>query len=782
MIADREYLLALLLVAACPLVNAQTSFPTTQEFAGYVFHTDTTKIFPTADLACRTLDYNQPPGTPVAYTYQYVGTWHYSTRYGRETLGCYFMLIATPGSGLADKGPQSMAGVEAVFATVCDKGSTPQGACLYPTPKNEGDVCTATNHPINLATGNKFSSDTSYRGVGPFPLTLSLHYNSTKPSPIVPRLPNGITPIPNSIPSWRNSNYALACHPEEPTDQELADADFLAKCAPPSNAIRSVAATTAPGSGWRHSGQRGVAVLPDNVRAGVSRPDGKAFMFTLKNGMWSPDADVTSKLVRLVSSAGMTRGWQYTTDANEVETYDILGRLVSITDRNGLKHTYAYNSSGAISTITDSFGRSIALAYDEQYRLHKMTDPAGQVYTYAYDAKNNLASVTYPDNLVRTYLYENASFPNALTGVIDENGKRMVSYFYDTQGRSNLEYLAGEVDRTALSYGADGKTTTITDGLNTVRTITFASILGVNKVVARTQPGGAGCNASSSNITYDANGNVTKTVGFNGEVTTYGYDVARNLETLRTEAFGTAQARTISRQWHSTMPLPMSIAEPKRLTTFTYDSAGNELTKTVQATNDATGTQGFNAAVVGTARKWTTTYNSIGQVTSITGPRTDVVDVTTFAYDAATGNLTSVTNAAGHVTTLSDYDAHGRAGRITDANGVSTDMTYTARGWLAATSTSSQGVVRHTTYDYDGVGQLKKVTMPDGSSVEYSYDDAHRLTRIADSAGNTILYTLDSLGNRVKEDTRDPHGTLKRQTTRVYDALSRLQQITGGVQ
>ena len=61
-------------------------------------------------------------------------------------------------------------------------------------------------------------------------------------------------------------------------------------------------------------------------------------------------------------------------------------------------------------------------------------------------------------------------------------------------------------------------------------------------------------------------------------------------------------------------------------------------------------------------------------------------------------------------------------------------------------------------------------------------DDAHRLTSIADSLGNRIAYTLDAMGNRITEQVKDPKSVLARQTTRVYDALNRLQQITGGQQ
>lgn len=65
-----------------------------------------------------------------------------------------------------------------------------------------------------------------------------------------------------------------------------------------------------------------------------------------------------------------------------------------------------------------------------------------------------------------------------------------------------------------------------------------------------------------------------------------------------------------------------------------------------------------------------------------------------------------------------------------------------------------------TTYDYDLLGQLFKVTMPDSSYLNYGYDAARRLTEISDNLGNRIVYTLDNIGNRISEEVRDPANVL----------------------
>ena len=91
------------------------------------------------------------------------------------------------------------------------------------------------------------------------------------------------------------------------------------------------------------------------------------------------------------------------------------------------------------------------------------------------------------------------------------------------------------------------------------------------------------------------------------------------------------------------------------------------------------------------SRTWTYTYDSFGHVLTSDGPRTDVSDVTTYAYyNCATGvecgRLQTVTNAAGHVTTYNSYNAHGQPTLITDPNGVQTQITYDNRQRLVTTS------------------------------------------------------------------------------------------------
>ena len=435
-----------------------------------------------------------------------------------------------------------------------------------------------------------------------------------------------------------------------------------------------------------------------------------------------------------------------------------------------------------------------------------MTDPSGGVFTYTYGANNNLISVTYPDLKVRTYHYENASFVNALTGITDENGVRFATWSYDASGRAITSTHAGNANQTTISYGSNSAT--VTDALSAVRTYNFGITLGVPKNSDLTQPAANGSGNVSDGRTFDVNGNVSSQIDWNSNRTNYTYDLARNLETSRTEGLTsagatTAATRTITSQWHPTFRLPAIVAEPLRKTTYVYNGdsgascgfksdgvtlvPGVLCSKTVQATTDTTGAAGLSATVTGTPRVWTYAYNPNGSVLTLDGPRTDVADTTTYTYHAnnatcagasplgCRGQVASVTNAAGHVTQITEYNTHSQPLTVIDPNGLVTTLAYDARQRLTSRSVGGET----TTYQYDNAGQLTRVTLPDSSFLQYTYDAAQRLTQIADNLGNKMVYTLDLMGNRTQEQVFDPANTLAQTRSRVYNSLNRLTQEIG---
>ncbi|WP_301100301.1 DUF6531 domain-containing protein, partial [Propionivibrio sp.] len=538
------------------------------------------------------------------------------------------------------------------------------------------------------------------------------------------------------------------------------------------------------GRRWRGAYSRQLMKDDDGSRIAI-RDDGRTLRFIAQSTNWKSDADVVDQLIELHDSANATIGWQYHVDAdNSVETYDTAGKLQTIQFRSGKTLSLQYGDGTATGPLGDTYltadaapttyplaiarllrttdeqGNSIRYRYNMNDQVAQVIDSAGQSYAFKYDSNINLTRITYPDGQTKTYHYNEpantggANLPNALTGITDENGIRYVSYSYDSTGRAVSEVFPAvgtNTNRYQLSFGTDS--TTVTDPLNTVRTYSFQTILGVVKPTGSSQPGGSGCGPAASALTYDASGNVATRTDFNGNQTTYTYDLTRNLETKRIEASGKPESRTISTTWHSDWRLPTKVAEPKKLTTWIYNGDGGVLCApasatvpdltgaprpigvlcktTEQPTTDLNGSAGLTAPLTGLPRTWTYTYNSLGQVLTADGPRSDVSDVTTTTYHAPTdpdlgkrGQLATLTNALGHTTQITAYDLNGNPLTVIDANGAVTTLTYDLRQRLTSRQIGSE----LTTYQYDGVGQLTKITLPDGRYLSYSYDPAHRLT------------------------------------------------------
>lgn len=527
---------------------------------------------------------------------------------------------------------------------------------------------------------------------------------------------------------------------------------------------------------WGHSygGRVYAEPLGLGVASTVVRPDGELWLFdTAGREIHNHGGNGAAARITRRSDGS----WRLTLASADVETYSSAGVLTSITTRAGFVTTVAHEASRV--RIVDGFGRSLTLTLDSSGRIQSLTNPAGEITSYGYSGAHAegtelLTSVTYPDQKTRTYTYVTAGGWKRLASIVDESNHTFASFNYDSDGRVQSSERAGGAERHSFKYKSgyalsQEPITTIVDPLGQTRTFRMSSAGGVYRV---TSISGGPCAACGSFATraYDANGNVSSTRDFNGIRTEYAYDLARNLETRRIEAADTPNARIIRTKWHETLRLPVSIAEPGRTVAFTYDAVGNALTRTV---SDTTVTPYVK-------RKWKYSYNTVGQLLKEEGPRTDVADVTVYTYyqcntGGACGQLHTVTNALGHTTTYESYNAHGQPLSIRDANSVMTTLAYDLRQRL-----TSQRVAGETTrYTYWPAGMLRKVTLPDGSYIEYTYDKAHRLTQIADGAGNRVVYGLDAMGNRTAERAYDPASVLAWTRSRVFNSLNQLSKQVG---
>ncbi|UUZ65162.1 DUF6531 domain-containing protein [Polaromonas sp. P1-6] len=217
-------------------------------------------------------------------------------------------------------------------------------------------------------------------------------------------------------------------------------------------------ATAGLGQTWSHNHaaslkQEGTAGSTARVLLG----DGsiRAFNWDVATGRWKASNSIDTLTV---NGAGL----RYKRLADDSAwQFDLAGKLLTVTQRNGWVTTYTYGNAsapGQLTQVTNQFGRSLVFAYNAAGQLTSVSHPDGQTSSYSHDSAGRLSAVTQPGGaggtVSKTYLYENAQFPQLLTGIIDETGNRLATYAYDSQGRGILTEHAGGADRHTIAYGA----------------------------------------------------------------------------------------------------------------------------------------------------------------------------------------------------------------------------------------------------------------------------------------------------------------------------------------
>ncbi|MFS1524425.1 hypothetical protein ACL7TT_09965 [Microbulbifer sp. 2304DJ12-6] len=494
----------------------------------------------------------------------------------------------------------------------------------------------------------------------------------------------------------------------------------------------------------------------------VTRPDGAYYTFEeIAPGQFKESNGFSVRLVRDGNQ------WLFYDTDNTIDRFEA-GKLLSRTLPNGQVLSMGHDTLGRLASVTGPFGNNLQLSYNSNGQINKVTHPEGEI-TYGYDANYNLNTVTYEDGSTRQYHYEDTNLVNHLTGITDERGIRYATWTYDSQGRAISSEHANNTDKVTFTYTPTS--TIVTDASGGTREYHIGTEGGKQVVTQVTGDKCSDCSRNEmQNRTYDANGFMDEATDWEGNVTDYDYD-ARGLEVQRIEAKGSPQERIIKTQWHSDFRLPTRITEPDHVTEYTYDA-------NAQLTVRKDYPIGFPLQ----ARTTTYTYhpagsNGAGLVATMDGPRTDVSDLTSYAYDVS-GNLISTTNPLGHVTQLTDHNGRDLPGKSIDANGVETVLTYHVRGWLLTSTVKDPGgntaLDAVITFGYDTIGQVTHITLPDNSYLNFTYDAARRLTAIENNLGERIEYTLDAAGNRTQAVIKDSSSTIVKTQTWVFDTLGRL--------
>lgn len=624
--------------------------------------------------------------------------------------------------------------------TICYGNASDDSACFMDTEKamekNAGPCCNASgtnieNNPINTLTGNKIEVHTDFTVPGSPYLAFTRYYNS---------------------------------QPQRAYSVNM-------------------------GPFWRHSFD--YSVNPSGNTFRLLRPDGSVITI----GDPNERNEVGYFDYILDPATGNTIGYTFDTNAGSKEFYSKAGQITKIEFLQGGFINFSY-TNGRLMSVTDHFGRSVSFTYGDYSRVSQVKTPSGAIYKYEYIQKGDLTKVIAPDNTFIGYSYDNvasnkSNFLGMLTSKQDETGATIGSYQYDKRGRAWSTEGPGGLNKLTIAYDYSSSTapSTLTYANGTTKVISDETIMKIPRLKTAALSCGANCTTQGTNATYDELGNQTSYTDSSGNKTCRSFDIQRQLVVKVVENLPAAAscsdalnspptsgaARTTNIIWHSSFRLPASVVNATQLTNYTYDNNSRVLSIATTATNGSgTGAEGFGVALSNKTKTVSFTYNNFGQVLSIDGPRTDVSDVTSFAYDTA-GNLTSVTSPLGYTTSFSGYDAEGRATTITLPNGAVIQKAYDSRGRLLSNNFAGDT----TTYTYNSRGLLETVTQPNGQVFTMTYDVAHRLVTVTDQRGTVLTKTWNNVNGELSSTIKSSTGEVVSQVAATYDGLNRVVSATG---
>ena len=286
-------------------------------------------------------------------------------------------------------------------------------------------------------------------------------------------------------------------------------------------------------------------------------PDGNQYLFSETGTNTFTNSTIPtligSQLTALSTSAYSLRWKNGTVYQFSTVNGALLAYLDSITDRNGNATTLVRSNSLQpiqISQIVDPVGRALSLTYDSTNRITLITDPIGRTVQYTYNSQGTLATVTNAAGGVTSYTYDTN---NNLLTTTDARGVVVMQNTYDANGRVSQQIQA------------DGGV------------IKFAYTL--QNPLVPTSP-------VLLTVVTDALGNQTS----------YRFDTTQNLLSV-TDATGQMRVFTHSLSQNNLITsitgggvCPVCGHPDKGDVTLTYDSNGNELTRTDSLGNTTTKT------------------------------------------------------------------------------------------------------------------------------------------------------------------------------------------------
>jgi RHS repeat-associated protein len=472
---------------------------------------------------------------------------------------------------------------------------------------------------------------------------------------------------------------------------------------------------------------------------------------------------------RIVAAGDLWTWYRYD---GSVYRFNSGGQLLSKTDRKGLIQTLSYNGDKLASVTDEATGRTIRFHYSGDqldYISGPVTSsvPDGIWVRYGYDAAGNLSRVEYAD---------------------DKNGSNSSGYQYeytDSNDEHNLtaKYnLAGEFlsswqysnDRVIASTARDGKGVTIsyesyydrvkvTDANGAITYYYYNDIDGRRLLTSVTGNSGcASCGGDAVRYVYDSSKRVIEKELASGRIDRYSNYDNHNRYLTEIQAAGTPEERTIHYTLHPQTGERLSITEASVLgagnkeTIFDYDDDSNDLpnenpTQLMHRKIERGFTHDSAGAVTPYAYITQYTYTEKGQIASINGPLPGTQDLVRYTYDALTADLLSQTHPLTGTVTYT-YDDAGNMQSVTDANGMTTTLTFDGRNRLL--TTSSNDAMSSLTYTV--AGEIATATDALDRTLIHQYNPAGFVEKIIDPSGNFIYHGYDSKGRNIQTSLHAP--------------------------
>ena len=441
-------------------------------------------------------------------------------------------------------------------------------------------------------------------------------------------------------------------------------------------------------------------------------------------------------------TAGVTT-YGYDTENNLTDIWDAKGNhthmdyngqqvwLSQVTFPSGLTESYTYESGRPnLRTKKDRNLNTINYLYDFQDRLYRKTYPGGSTAQFTYDAADRLSQATDSTGTY-SFTYDNM---NRLI-------QTTTNYAFDSAGNLNVQY----------GYDAASNRVTMTDPQSGV-THYYYDIL--NRLSSLND------GANNFGFQYDALSRRTQLTRPNGVNTSYNYDSLSHLLSVLHQLNGATLDGA----------------------SYTYDAAGNRLTKTDEAsqvtssygydniyqlqqvTQGATTTESYSYDLVGNRLSSLgvspNVYNSSNQLTSTptatytydnngnTKTKVDGTGTTTYNWDYE-NRLTSVVLPADGGTVTFKYDPFGRRVQKASAGGT-VNYLYDGRNLLEEVGTSGSVLARYTESAHDTGGRHLDEPLAElrsGTTSYYQQDGLGSVTSLSNGAGALAnTYTYDSFG------------------------------------